>query len=56
MIIRKAVEKDAISIVDININEWKNTYKNIFKDDFLNTLEDKRMKVLRNVRIRFQSI
>ena len=44
MIIRKAVEKDAISIVDININEWKNTYKNTFKDDFLNTLEDKRME------------
>lgn len=44
MIIRKAVEEDAISIVDININEWKNTYNNIFKDEFLNTLEDKRME------------
>ncbi len=44
MIIRKAVEEDAISIVDININEWKNTYNNIFKDEFLNTLEDKRLE------------
>ena len=32
MIIRKAIKEDAITIVNININEWKNTYKNIFKD------------------------
>ena len=44
MIIRKAIKKDAITIVNININEWKNTYNNIFKDDFLNTLEDKRLE------------
>ena len=37
MIIRKAIKNDAITIVNININEWKNTYKNIFQDDFLKT-------------------
>ena len=35
MVIRKALEKDAESIVDININGWQETYYGIFPNEFL---------------------
>lgn len=37
--IREAVEEDAKIIVEINIKEWQNTYKDIFPKDFLNNLD-----------------
>ena len=37
--IREALEKDAESIVYINVNSWKNTYKNIFPQNFLDNLD-----------------
>lgn len=39
--IRKANINDAQSIVKININEWKNTYKGIFPKNILENLESK---------------
>ena len=42
MIIREAVEKDAESIVNININGWKETYCGIFPDEFLANLNQKK--------------
>ncbi len=44
MIIREAVENDAESIVNININGWKETYNGIFPDDFLKKLEQKKFE------------
>ncbi len=41
MIIEKAKESDAKSIIKINIKEWKNTYKNIFPTIFLKKLSQK---------------
>ena len=41
MKIEKAQIEDAKSIVEINIKEWKNTYKGIFPDKFLNNLTKK---------------
>lgn len=38
IIIRKANISDAKSILDINVNSWKNTYKNIFPKEFLDNL------------------
>ncbi len=38
MVIRKALEKDAESIVDININGWQETYYGIFPNEFLKSL------------------
>lgn len=37
--VRNAREEDAVSIVYINTNGWKNTYKNIFPDSFLDKLD-----------------
>ena len=37
--IRAAKIEDAKAIVALNINEWINTYKNIFPADFLNNLK-----------------
>lgn len=42
MVIRKALEKDAKSIVNINISSWKETYEGIFPSEFLENLEQKR--------------
>lgn len=42
MIIREAVEKDAKSIVNININGWVETYRGIFPDDFLKKIKQKK--------------
>lgn len=42
MIIRRAVEKDAESIISININGWKETYYGIFPNDFLENLDQKK--------------
>ena len=39
--IRKANSLDANDIIKINIESWKNTYKNIFPDEFLNNLDSK---------------
>ncbi|MBQ2946617.1 MAG: GNAT family N-acetyltransferase [Bacilli bacterium] len=36
--IREALEKDAERIVYINVMSWKNTYKHIFPQDFLDSL------------------
>lgn len=44
MIIREAVENDAESIVNININWWKETYNGIFPDDILKKLEQKKFE------------
>ena len=44
MIIREAVENDAESIVNININGWKETYNGIFLDDILKKLEQKKFE------------
>ena len=41
MIIKKAQIEDAKNIVAINIKEWKNTYKGIFPDKFLENLSKK---------------
>lgn len=41
-IIRKAELEDAERIVEINIDSWKETYKGIFPDDFLLSLDNKR--------------
>ncbi|CDF10997.1 gCN5-related N-acetyltransferase [Mycoplasma sp. CAG:776] len=41
MNIEKAQIRDAKSIVEINIKEWKNTYKGIFPDKFLKNLKEK---------------
>ena len=41
MKIEKAQIEDVKSIVEINIKEWKNTYKGIFPDKFLNNLTKK---------------
>ena len=38
MVIRKALEKDAESIVNININGWQETYYGIFPTEFLKSL------------------
>ena len=37
-IIRKAKKEDAQAILDININSWKDTYKNIFPKEYLDNL------------------
>lgn len=37
--VRKAVLNDIDSIVKIKINSWKETYKNILNDDFLNNMD-----------------
>ena len=42
MVIRNALEKDAKSIVNINITGWNETYKGIFPSEFLEKLEQKR--------------
>ena len=42
MVIRKALNKDVKSIVDINIQGWKETYREIFPNNFLESLENKR--------------
>lgn len=39
IIITKATKEDAESIITININSWKTTYKNIFSSDILNNLD-----------------
>ena len=41
MIIKKAQIEDVKNIVAINIKEWKNTYKGIFSDKFLENLSKK---------------
>ncbi len=40
--IRKAELEDAERIVEINIDSWNETYKGIFPDDFLLSLDNKR--------------
>lgn len=42
MIIRQATEKDAESIINININGWKGTYYGIFPNEILSNLEQKK--------------
>ncbi len=42
IIITKATQEDAESIITININSWKTTYKNILPDDILNNLDSKK--------------
>lgn len=42
IIITKATKEDAESIITININSWKTTYKNILPDDILNNLDSKK--------------
>lgn len=39
IIITKATKEDAESIITININSWKTTYKNILPSDILNNLD-----------------
>lgn len=39
--IRQATKDDAKEIVRINIKSWKDTYKNIFPDEFLSSLDSK---------------
>ena len=41
VIIRQAEIEDAKEIVRINIKSWKDTYKNIFPEEFLNSLDSK---------------
>lgn len=41
-IIRKAVLEDAERIIEININSWQDTYKGIFPDAFLLSLNNKK--------------
>ena len=52
VIIRQANVNDAKDILDINISSWKDTYKNIFPDDFLDNLcntEEEYNKSLNNI-------
>ena len=42
MKVEKAQIEDARNIVEINIEEWKNTYKDIFPDKFLENLSEKK--------------
>ena len=42
MNLEKAQIEDARNIVEINIEEWKNTYKDIFPDKFLENLSEKK--------------
>lgn len=44
IIIRNIEEKDITSVVDIQIEDWKITYKGIIDDDFLNSM-DKNAKI-----------
>lgn len=39
--IRTARKEDASAIINININSWRETYKEIFPDIFLNSLSEK---------------
>ena len=38
--IRTARKEDATAIINININSWRETYKGIFPDIFLNSLNE----------------
>ena len=42
MKVEKAQIEDARNIVEINIEEWKNTYKDILPDKFLENLSEKK--------------
>ena len=44
MKIEQAKISDASKIVDININEWINTYTGIFPTDFLKKLKNKKRR------------
>lgn len=48
MIIREAQVKDVESIVNININGWIETYRGIFSDEFLDSLNEKKIKNMEN--------
>lgn len=48
MIIREAQVKDVESIVNININGWIETYRGIFPDEFLDSLNEKKIKNMEN--------
>ena len=38
--IRTARKEDSTAIINININSWRETYKGIFPDIFLNSLSE----------------
>lgn len=40
--IRKAKKQDSNQIIQINIDSWKETYKNIFDEKLLNNLDNKK--------------
>ena len=44
--IRKAIKEDAKDIVRINIDSWKETYRNIFPDIFLDKLDSKNISAI----------
>lgn len=46
--IREALEKDAESIVSINIKSWKDTYKDIFPQTFLDNLNPEDANTIEN--------
>lgn len=52
MIIREAQVKDVESIVNININGWIETYRGIFPDEFLDSLNEKKIKNMENCKSR----
>ena len=52
MIIRKAVEKDADSIVNINIKSWMETYNGIFPNEFLEELKTKKTESIEKCKIK----
>ena len=47
-IIRKAKIEDAQTILDINIQSWKDTYKDIFPQTFLDNLNPEDANTIEN--------
>ena len=44
--------EDARNIVEINIKEWKNIYKGIFPEKYLENLSKKEEESIKNARIK----
>lgn len=52
MIVREAELSDAFSIAKVNIDSWRNTYKGIIADEYLNNLNyEKREQAMKNILI-----
>lgn len=54
--VRPAIETDALAIIQINIDGWKKTYKDIFPSTFLDELNNKKDESIINVKRKLMSI